>query len=114
MPFTAEQIVAPAGYIWAADAGRFPIKISGFDRYSAAPAREATMAYVDIAHRYRIDPAQMAIAYVCGREFCATTIIGATSLEQLEADIDACRLELLPELLQEIDEIHRRWPNPAP
>jgi Family of unknown function (DUF6544) len=36
MPFTAEQIVAPAGYIWAADAGRFPIKISGFDRYSAA------------------------------------------------------------------------------
>ena len=85
-----------------------------FDRYSAAPAREATRAYVDIAHRYRIDPAQMAIAYVCGREFCATTIVGATSLEQLEADIDACRLELLPELLQEIDDIHRRWPNPAP
>jgi len=36
MPFTAEQIVAPTGYIWAAEAGRFPTKIRGFDRYSAS------------------------------------------------------------------------------
>lgn len=36
MPFTAKQIVATTGYIWAAEAGRFPIRIRGFDRYSAA------------------------------------------------------------------------------
>ncbi|MEO9222023.1 MAG: DUF6544 family protein, partial [Mycobacteriaceae bacterium] len=36
IPFAAEQIVAPTGYLWAAEAGRFPIKIRGFDRYSAA------------------------------------------------------------------------------
>jgi hypothetical protein len=33
--FTAQQIVDPSGYIWAAEAGRFPMKIQGFDRYSA-------------------------------------------------------------------------------
>lgn len=33
-PFTAQQIVSPSGYIWAADAGRFPIRIRGFDRFS--------------------------------------------------------------------------------
>lgn len=34
MPFTAQQIVASTGYIWAAEAGRFPIKVQGYDRYS--------------------------------------------------------------------------------
>lgn len=36
MPFTAQQIVAPSGYIWAAEARRFPIAVRGFDRYSQA------------------------------------------------------------------------------
>jgi hypothetical protein len=36
LPFKAEQIVAPSGYIWGAKAGRFPISFRGFDRYSAA------------------------------------------------------------------------------
>jgi len=34
MPFTATQIVNPSGYIWAATAGRFPLQVNGFDRYS--------------------------------------------------------------------------------
>ena len=36
MPFTAHQIVAPDGYLWAAEAGRFGIRVRGFDRYSGA------------------------------------------------------------------------------
>ena len=34
-PFTADQIVAPSGYVWAAEAGRFPMKVRGYDRYSS-------------------------------------------------------------------------------
>ena len=34
MPFTATQIITPGGYIWAATAGRFPLQVTGFDRYS--------------------------------------------------------------------------------
>lgn len=33
-PFTARQLIAPDGYLWAADAGRFPMRVQGFDRYS--------------------------------------------------------------------------------
>lgn len=33
MPFTAQQVLAPEGFIWAADAGRFPMRIRGFDRF---------------------------------------------------------------------------------
>ncbi len=39
MPFTADQIVASTGYLWAAEAGRFPIMVRGFDRYSATTAQ---------------------------------------------------------------------------
>lgn len=35
-PFTARQVISPAGYLWAARAGRFPLRVRGFDRYSAA------------------------------------------------------------------------------
>lgn len=34
-PFTARQIVTPEGFIWAADAGRFPMRVKGFDRLVA-------------------------------------------------------------------------------
>ncbi len=34
MPFTARQVLAPDGFIWAAVAGGFPMRISGFDRWS--------------------------------------------------------------------------------
>ncbi len=32
--FTAHQILSPDGFIWAATAGRFPMRISGSDRYT--------------------------------------------------------------------------------
>ena len=34
LPFTAQQIVSPTGYIWAAEAGKFPMNFRGYDRYS--------------------------------------------------------------------------------
>ncbi len=33
--FTAQQIVAPTGYIWAAESGNFALRVRGYDRYSA-------------------------------------------------------------------------------
>ena len=85
-----------------------------FDRYNGESTQHAVAAYVDTAKRHGLDPAQMAIAYVCGRPFCTATVIGATSLQQLSANIDACEIRLSTEVLRAIDEIHQRWPNPAP
>ncbi|MCC7077680.1 MAG: hypothetical protein IT198_11190 [Acidimicrobiia bacterium] len=33
-PFTARQILGPAGFVWAARAGRLPLRIRGFDSYA--------------------------------------------------------------------------------
>lgn len=85
-----------------------------FVRYSNREGLEATRAYVDLARSHALDPAQMALAFVHSRPFLASTIIGATTLEQLRANIASAALRLSPELLEAIEVIHRRCPNPCP
>lgn len=72
----------------------------------------ATQAYLDLAARHGLDPAQMAIAFCLTRPFTTSVIIGATDIEQLNTDLGALRVTLTPEILAEIDAIHRRHPRP--
>jgi len=58
-------------------------------------------------------PAAMALAFVREKWFVNSTIIGATTLQQLEQDIDNGSVCLSDDLLAEIDSIHQRFPNPA-
>ena len=44
----------------------------------------------------------------------SSTIIGATTLEQLKENIQAFDTQLSEEILLEIDAIHQQQPNPAP
>ncbi|KPK12281.1 MAG: aldo/keto reductase [Acidithiobacillales bacterium SG8_45] len=85
-----------------------------YTRYTKPNAISATEAYVALARQQGLDPAQMALAYVNSRPFLTSTIIGATSMDQLNADIDSIELKLAPDVLEQIEEIHRRYPNPAP
>jgi aryl-alcohol dehydrogenase-like predicted oxidoreductase len=85
-----------------------------FDRYSNPQAEKAAADYVALARRHGLDPAQMALAWVTGRPFVTSSIIGATTLEQLDADLDSADLTLSDHLLEEIEKIHVRQPNPAP
>lgn len=85
-----------------------------FSRYSNPEAERATAAYVALARQHGLDPAQMALAFVTSRPFVTSTILGATSLGQLESDLDSLALKLSPEVLEEIEAIHRQQPNPAP
>jgi len=82
-------------------------------RYEGDGALEATEAYVSLAEEHGLDPAQLALQFVDGRPFTTSTIIGATSLDQLKADIDAFDLELDDEVQKGISNIHRWRPNPA-
>jgi aryl-alcohol dehydrogenase-like predicted oxidoreductase len=85
-----------------------------FSRYSSPTTQAAVAEYVDLFRRHEIDPAQGALAYVNSRPFLTSNIIGATSLEQLEANIASIDLELPPEVIAGIESIHQRMPNPAP
>jgi aryl-alcohol dehydrogenase-like predicted oxidoreductase len=56
----------------------------------------------------------MALAWVTGREFVTATIIGATTMDQLRSNIASANLKLSPDLLKEIEELHRTYTIPVP
>jgi len=85
-----------------------------FKRYSAPAAEVATSAYVALGKEHGLDPAAMALAWVHRQPFLASTIVGATNLEQLKANIATADLKLAPAVLEGIEAIHRRSPNPSP
>lgn len=85
-----------------------------FKRYTSPEAEAATKAYVSLARDYGLDPAQMALAFVNSRSFLTSNIIGATTMEQLESNLASESLKLDDDLLEAIDDIHRRMPNPCP
>jgi aryl-alcohol dehydrogenase-like predicted oxidoreductase len=85
-----------------------------FTRYKSDNTESATQAYVELFRQHGIDPAQGALAFVNSRDFVTSTIIGATTLDQLRSDIGSIDLDLPQTVLDGIDAIHHRYPNPAP
>ena len=85
-----------------------------FKRYSTPEGFSATERYVALAREHGLDPAQMAIAFILSRPWTTSTLIGATSLDQLTADIDAHELTLDDAVIAGIEAIHRTQPNPCP
>ena len=83
-------------------------------RYQGQQAEAATQAYVGLARAQGLDPAQMAISWVTAQPFLTATIIGATSLAQLETDIGGAALKLPQDVLDRIEEIHRIYTYPCP
>ena len=86
---------------------------SRFTRYSNPRVEKATEKYVALAQQHGLDPSQMALAFVNAKPFVASNIIGATSMEQLKADIDSINVKLSKEVLDGIEAIHREYPNPS-
>jgi aryl-alcohol dehydrogenase-like predicted oxidoreductase len=89
---------------------RFPPFGQRYDKPNVMPA---VAAYADLARKTGLSPASLALAFVRSRWFCASTIVGATTLDQLKEDIDVEGVALQDEVLGEIDAVHLRFPNPA-
>jgi len=89
-------------------------KFKQLSRYNGANTREATAAYLEIAKAHGLSLAQMSLAFVNTRPFVTANIIGATSMEQLRENISSIEVNLSPEVLKAIEEVHDRLPNPAP
>ncbi|MGV8919307.1 MAG: NADP(H)-dependent aldo-keto reductase [Pseudomonas sp.] len=87
---------------------------SRFTRYFNPQSEAACARYVALAREHGLDPAQMALAFVTGRPFVTSNIIGATSLEQLDSNIASFELKLSDEVLEGIAAIQKDQPNPAP
>ncbi|WP_333897693.1 NADP(H)-dependent aldo-keto reductase [Mixta calida] len=98
----------------ARPAGARNTLFSRFTRYSGEQSQLAIAEYVDLARRHGLDPAQMALAFVRQQPFVASTLLGATTLEQLQSNIDSYQLTLSSEVLEQLEAIHRRYTYPAP
>ena len=83
-------------------------------RYTKPNVQPATAAYAALAHKHGMSPAQLALSFVYHRWFVTSTIIGATTMSQLQENIQAWQKPLSDEILQEIEAIHLRYMNPAP
>jgi aryl-alcohol dehydrogenase-like predicted oxidoreductase len=83
-------------------------------RYEKGNGPRAISTYVALARRHGLDPAQMAIAFAVSRPFVTSTIIGATTMDQLRNDIAAADLKLSQAVLEDIEQIHLDYPNPCP
>lgn len=90
-------------------------QFEGFaQRYSRENVEPALRAYADLARRLGLSPASLALAW-CYHRWCVTsTIIGATSLKQLDENLAAWQVCLDQATLEEIETIHLRYTNPAP
>ncbi|MBE9610990.1 aldo/keto reductase [Chitinilyticum piscinae] len=82
-------------------------------RYLKPHVNEAVAAYAALAQEYDLTPAQLALGWVQSRWFVCSTILGATTLEQLQENLSVGDVTLSDELLAAIEAIHRRCPSPA-
>lgn len=83
-------------------------------RYTKPNVNAAVIAYTELAQRHNLTPTQLALGFVRSRWFVASTIIGASSLRQLEETLPATLTPLSEAALAEIDALHLRYTNPAP
>jgi aryl-alcohol dehydrogenase-like predicted oxidoreductase len=83
-------------------------------RYRKPNVDEAVAAYVELARAHGLSPAHLALAFVRSRFFVGSTLLGATTLEQLEENLKSSEVTLSDDVLAAIDAIHARYPNPAP
>ena len=89
-------------------------QFSQMARYNSQQAWDATAKYLEIAEKHGLTLAKMSLAFVNDRPFNASTIIGATSMEQLKENIDSAEVKLSKQILREIEEVQEAIPNPAP
>jgi len=76
------------------------------ERFMNDKTLASTQKYLKIAHDFDIHPVTLAIAWSKQFDFVASTIIGATTPEQLDASLAAMDLELSDEILKRCDTIH--------
>ena len=76
--------------------------------------KKAVSDYVKLAENIGVSPASLALSFVYHQWFVTSTVIGATTLEQLKENIRSYKLKLDNETLRMIDNIHLTCMNPAP
>lgn len=83
-------------------------------RYEKPGTTEAVDAYVGLAAEFALKPATFANAFVLAQPFVTASIIGATTMAQLDEALDAEGVTWTAEMQDAVDAVHQRIGNPAP
>ena len=86
----------------------------GWERMINPLAMKAYDEYYKLAKEYNLSMVQLAQAFVNSRPFVTSNIIGATTMEQLKENIQSIEVELTEEMMDKINLIHNKNPNPSP
>ena len=92
---------------------RYTIWPRRFSRHHTQRGEIAIEAYFNLAKKYGYSPSLFANAFVNNRPFVTSNIIGATTMKQLEENIDSIDITLSEEILDKIEDIHLSDPNPC-
>lgn len=68
--------------------------------------------YRTLAKEYNMSLATLALKWCTTRFYVPSTIIGATTMEQLKENINAFTVDMSDEMVEKIDEIHEECKNP--
>jgi len=94
--------------------GRVTLFLGYAQRYKKPGVPAAAKAYAELARAHGLTPTQLALSFVYHRWFVSSTIIGATSMAQLQENIAAYQTPLSDEVLSAVEQQHLIMMNPAP
>ena len=83
-------------------------------RYRKPNVDKIVEEYFKISKKYDLDISQMSIKFCEVQDFMTSVIIGATTMEQLKTDIESVKVKLDENVIKEINEIQKIYPNPCP
>ena len=83
-------------------------------RYNKPNTEKAVESYYKIAKKYNLDMSQMSLKFCEIQPFVTSVIIGATTMEQLKTNIESVNVILSNEVIKEINEVQKIYPNPCP
>ena len=83
-------------------------------RYNTPNMTKAVDEYYKISKKYNLDLSQMSLKFCEVQDFMTSIIIGATTMEQLKTDIESVNVNLSDDIIKEINEVQKLYPNPCP
>ena len=85
-----------------------------FTRYNNENSIKAIEEYYKISKKFNLDFAQMSIKFCEIQPFVTSVIIGATTMQQLKTNVESVNVKLNNEIINEINEVQKIYPNPCP
>ena len=83
-------------------------------RYNTPNLNNAVEEYYKISKKYNMDMSQMSLKFCEMQDFITSTIIGATTMQQLKTNIESVNVVLNKEIIKEINDVQKIFSNPCP